>query len=74
MIKFYQNDDFFMDDDLPDDSRDCLDCFGEFSRQNTICTKYCSDSIRCAIEHHQNPAIDILEHILEMEFFPARMN
>lgn len=74
MKKIYQSDQFFMDDDLPDDSRDSLDCFGEFSRYDIICTKYCSESILCAIEHELNPPIDILEHFLAMDFYPARIN
>lgn len=74
MMKFYQDDQLFIDEDLPNDSRDSLDCFGEFSRDNPVCIKYCSDSIQCAIEHNENPAIDIMEHLLAMDFYPTRMN
>ncbi|MBF0202207.1 MAG: hypothetical protein HQK66_13020 [Desulfamplus sp.] len=73
-MKFYRTDEFSIYDDLPDDSRDCLDCFGEFSRHNPVCLKYCADSIMCAVEHDQNPTLDILEHFLSMELYSARMN
>ena len=59
---------------LQDDSNDELDCFGEFNKYNKVCTKYCSTSIKCVIEKSQNPKIDILEHILNLNFFPARMH
>ncbi len=75
MKDFYQDDPFFFDDPLPDDSRDTLDCFGDFDKNSTICRKFCMDSIQCAIEHHNNPDIDFLEHfLLNMAVYPARMN
>jgi hypothetical protein len=73
-MKLYHNDQFITDGELIEDSRDSLDCFGEFNKNNIICTKYCSDSISCAIEHGQNPGFDILEHILTMDIYQARMN
>ncbi|MBF0228973.1 MAG: hypothetical protein HQK63_05185 [Desulfamplus sp.] len=73
-MKFYQNDQFITDGELIEDSRDSLDCFGEFNKHNIICTKYCSDSISCAIEHSLNPNFDILEQILTMDIYQARMN
>ncbi|MBF0111758.1 MAG: hypothetical protein HQK64_08775 [Desulfamplus sp.] len=73
-MKFYQNDQFILDGELIEDSRDILDCFGEFNKNNIICTKFCSDSISCAIEHGQNPNFDILEQILTMDIYQARMN
>lgn len=66
---------FFFDDPLPDDSRDTLDCFGDFDKTSPVCSKYCVDAIQCAIEHHYNPGIDFLEHLLlNMDHYPARMN
>jgi hypothetical protein len=50
------------------DSVDDLECFGEFSRSDKMCTKYCSCSIQCAI------GIDYLDHILNLHFYPARTN
>ena len=64
----------FFNNQMINDSRDYLECFGEFSSKNTLCLKYCSDSIQCAIEHEQNPSIDMLEHFLTMEFDNARIN
>lgn len=61
-------------DPLLDDSRDNLECFGEYSKHDKICTEYCGASIRCAIEHQQNPRIDILDHLLTLDFYPAKMN
>lgn len=58
---------------LREDSEDELACFGEFSKTDIICTKYCSASIRCAIEHSQNPKADLFEHLLNLNFFPARI-
>jgi len=54
---------------LREDVIDELDCFGEFDKNDRICTKYCGVSIRCAIERTQNPKVDILDHILEMDFY-----
>lgn len=73
-MKFYESGQFVPDGELVEDSRDSLDCFGEFNKNHIICTKYCSESISCAIEHSQNPGIDILEHILTMDIYQARMN
>ncbi len=58
---------------LREDSEDELACFGEFSNKDIICTEYCSASIRCAIEHNQNPKTDIFEHLLNLNFFPAKI-
>ncbi len=73
-MKFKRLEDMFIDDDLKEDSRDQLDCFGEFNCTDRLCTCYCADCISCAIEHSQNPSIDLYEHILAMDFFPARIN
>jgi hypothetical protein len=73
-MKFIDTDDILVDDSAIDDSRDDLECFGEFSRDDKICTTYCSCSIRCAIEQSQNPRVDIFDHILTLDFFPARMH
>ena len=56
------------------DSIDDLECFGEFSRNDKVCTNYCSCSIQCAIEQNQNPGIDFFDQILNLNFYPARIN
>ena len=60
--------------DLKVDSIDDLECFGEFSRKDKVCTHYCSCSIQCAIEQDLNPGIDFYEHILNIHYYPARTN
>lgn len=54
---------------LREDVIDELDCFGEFDKNDRICTKYCGVSIRCAIERTENPKMDILDHIMEMDCY-----
>ncbi|MFH1156445.1 MAG: hypothetical protein V1793_21770 [Pseudomonadota bacterium] len=73
-MKFEQIDQRIIDPSVQADSRDNLDCFGEYSKGDAVCTKYCAISIRCAIEHDQNPRVDILDHLLTLDFFPAKMH
>ncbi len=73
-MKFELFDYKMADDTLQEDSKDNLDCFGEFSKKDKICTTYCSFSIKCAVEHSQNPRIDILEHLLTLDFYPAKVH
>jgi len=73
-MKFEPIDQTVQDISLREDSKDNLDCFGEFSKTDKICTNYCSFSIRCAVELSQNPRIDILDHLLTLDFFPAKIN
>ncbi|MEA2059381.1 MAG: hypothetical protein U9P10_02435 [Thermodesulfobacteriota bacterium] len=54
---------------LKEDVIDELDCFGEFDKNDRICTRYCGVSIMCAIERTQNPKMDIFDHIVEMDFY-----
>ncbi|GAB6144259.1 hypothetical protein [Desulfocicer niacini] len=56
-----------------EDSQDNLDCFGEFCKTDEVCTRYCSASIQCALEHTHNPGIDIFEELLILNYFPVRM-
>lgn len=74
-MKFYEEeiDQIIQNRMMEEDSEDELECFGEFSKKDIICTKYCSASIRCAIEHNSNPKIDIFEHLLNLDLFPAKM-
>ncbi len=74
-MKFYEDEieQIIQNRVLKEDSEDELECFGEFSRTDIICTKYCSASIRCAIERNRNPKFDLLEHLLNLNAFPAKM-
>ncbi len=74
-MKFYEEDieQILQNKILKEDSEDELECFGEFSKNDIICTHYCSASIRCAIEHNSNPKLDLFEHLLNLNFFPAKM-
>jgi hypothetical protein len=56
------------------DSMDNLECFGEYSKGDAVCTRYCAMAIRCAVEHDQNPRIDLLDHLLTLDFFPAKIH
>ena len=56
--------DIIMENSPMEDSVDNLECFGEFCKEDRMCTKYCAYSIRCAVEQSQNPKIDIFDHLL----------
>ncbi|SMC80023.1 hypothetical protein SAMN02746065_110134 [Desulfocicer vacuolatum DSM 3385] len=72
-MKFKRIVDGIVNDMTPDDSLDTLDCFGEFSKTDKVCTCYCSASIQCAVEHAHNTGVDLFEELLTMNHFPARM-
>ena len=44
-----------------------LDCFENFDPSDPICRKYCSLSIRCAIESDQKEKMEILEDIVSID-------
>ena len=44
-----------------------LDCFENFDLSDPICRKYCSLSVRCAIESDQKEKMEILEDIVSMD-------
>ena len=46
------------------DSVDMPDCFGEFNKENRLCSEYCAISIKCCIQYSKSPKIDILEKLL----------
>jgi hypothetical protein len=73
-MKFEQIDPKIIDTTVLADSRDNLACFGEYSKADAVCTRYCAIAIRCAIEHSQNPRVDILDHLLTLDFFPAKIH
>lgn len=73
-MKFELIDQRIVNESVLPDSRDNLECFGDFSKTNKICMNYCAACIRCAIEHSQNPKIDILDHLLTLDFFSAKIH
>ncbi|MCK5164121.1 MAG: hypothetical protein KAQ72_10395 [Desulfobacula sp.] len=63
-MEIKQLDQIIIKDSIKKDSIDIPDCFGDFNKKNKLCSKYCSISIRCCIQHNKNPKIDILEKLL----------
>lgn len=59
---------------IKQDSIDIPDCFGEFSKKNKLCVKYCSISIRCCVMRSRNQKIDILEKLLRHNHYAIKMN
>lgn len=62
-----------VDDSIEEDSQDFLDCYGEFSKLDKMCTCYCAASIQCAVERGHNPKIDLFDQLMSLNYFPARM-
>mgnify|MGYP006271350663 CR=1 FL=1 len=46
---------------------DHLGCFGDFNREDTICRRFCSLRLRCAIERDQNEQMELLEEMISSE-------
>jgi hypothetical protein len=46
---------------------DHLGCFGEFRGEDRICQRFCSLSLRCAIERDQNEQMELLEDLVTPE-------
>jgi hypothetical protein len=46
---------------------DHLGCFGEFKGEDRICRRFCSLSLRCAIERDQNEQMELLEDLVSTE-------
>ena len=46
---------------------DHLGCFGEFKGEDRICQRFCSLSLRCAIERDQNEQMELLEDLVSTE-------
>ncbi|MFP4305785.1 MAG: hypothetical protein ACLFRG_01300 [Desulfococcaceae bacterium] len=44
-----------------------LGCFGEFNREDAICRRFCSLSLRCCIEREQNEQMELLEDMITSE-------
>ena len=73
-MKLIEIDEIETDNSAMEDAVDDLECFGEFSRDDKICTTYCSCSIQCAIEQSHNPRVDFLDHILTLDFYHATIH
>ena len=44
-----------------------LDCFGDFNKNDRLCSKYCILRLRCAIEQEQNLRSALLEELIASE-------
>lgn len=44
-----------------------MDCFGDYNKSNSLCSKYCAIRLRCAIEQNNNMRIEILEELMASE-------
>lgn len=49
-------------------------CFGNFSRKDLICKKFCAMNLRCAIENDQNVRMEILEDLVASEGIYIKAN
>lgn len=54
------------------DSLDTPDCFGEFEKDDKICFNYCSVPLKCLAEKINNPKIDILDRLINLEYYPLK--
>jgi hypothetical protein len=55
------------------DSLDLPDCFGEFDKADKICFNHCSVPLKCIAEKINNPKIDILDKLINLEYYPLKM-
>lgn len=63
-MEIKSSDPILINQSLKVDSIDIPDCFGEFNKENRLCSTYCSLSIKCCVLFNKNPKIDILEKLL----------
>ncbi len=54
------------------DSLDLPDCFGEFDKTDKICSNHCSLPLKCSAEKITNPKTDILDRLINLEYYPLR--
>jgi hypothetical protein len=54
------------------DSLDIPDCFGEFDKADKICFNHCSVPLKCITEKINNPKIDILDKLINLEYYPLK--
>ena len=51
-----------------------LNCYENFDLADPICRKYCSLSVRCAIESDQKEKMEILEDIVSIDTEYMKLN
>lgn len=56
------------------DAIDTPDCYGEYNRENRLCSKYCSISIKCCVLQNKHPKIDILEKLLIHNHYAVKLH
>ena len=61
-------------EEVKDDSMDMPDCFGDYDKDNKLCSKYCAISIKCCVMHTQHPKVDILEKLLIYNDYSVKPN
>lgn len=54
-------------------SEEPMDCFGDYSKNNKLCTEHCAIKLRCAIEQNNNIRIEILEELMASEESQAKL-
>lgn len=52
---------------------DHLGCFGNFNIEDSICKKFCSLNLRCAIENDQNTRIEMIEDLISSDSMIIKM-
>ena len=52
------------DEIIENDTIDIPDCYGSFTIESPMCSKYCALSIRCCLMRNRHPEIDIMERLL----------
>ena len=55
-----------------DDSLDTPDCFGEFEKDDKICSNHCAVTLNCIAEKINNPKIDILDRLINLEQYQIK--
>ncbi len=55
-----------------DDSLDIPDCFGEFDKTDKVCFEHCTVSLKCITEKNFNPKIDILDRLINLEYYQIK--
>ena len=54
------------------DTSDVPDCFGEFDKTDKVCFRHCSVSLKCITEKINNPKIDILDRLINLEYYQLK--
>ena len=59
---------------LKQDTVDIPDCYGEFNKENKLCSGYCSIAIKCCVLYNKTPKVDILEKLLINNQYAVKLN